>query len=61
MVCCGLPAARGVGHLAPSIRLGDLDSSIAAAAERRGNPIFDGAMSNKAPVDFQLKPLRTCG
>jgi hypothetical protein len=28
MVCCGLPACRGVGHHAPSIRLGDLDFSI---------------------------------
>jgi hypothetical protein len=28
MVCCGLPVGRGVGHHAPKIRLGDLDSSI---------------------------------
>jgi hypothetical protein len=30
---CGLPACRGVGHHAPSIRLGDLDFSIALSLE----------------------------
>jgi hypothetical protein len=34
MVCCGLPNdARGVEHHAPSIRLGDLGSSIALSLE----------------------------
>jgi hypothetical protein len=33
MVCCGLPPTRGVGHHAPTIRLGDLDSSIALSLE----------------------------
>jgi hypothetical protein len=37
MVCCGLPTARGVGHHAPSIRLGDLDSSIALSLESHGH------------------------
>jgi hypothetical protein len=33
MVCCGLPTCRGVVHHALSIRLGDLDSSIAMSLE----------------------------
>ena len=33
MVCCGFPARRGVGHHAASIRLGDLDISIALSLE----------------------------
>jgi hypothetical protein len=33
MVCCGLPVERGVGHHAPSIRLGNLDFSITLSLE----------------------------
>ena len=33
MACFGLPVGRGVGHHAPSIRLGDLDFSIALSLE----------------------------
>jgi hypothetical protein len=33
MVFCGLPACLEYGHHAPSIRLGDLDSSIALSLE----------------------------
>jgi hypothetical protein len=33
MVCCSLPVCRGGRHHAPSIRLGDLDSSIALSLE----------------------------
>jgi hypothetical protein len=33
MVCYGPPVGRGVGQHAPSIRLGDLDSSITLILE----------------------------
>jgi hypothetical protein len=33
MVCCGLPIGRGSEHHAPSIRVGDLDFSIALSLE----------------------------
>jgi hypothetical protein len=53
MVCCDLPVGRGVGHHAPSIRLGDLhfSSTLSLESHQHLRPsIIDSIMGEFAAV-----------
>jgi hypothetical protein len=57
MVCCDLPIGRGVGQHAPSIRLGDLDSSIALSLDSHRHlrtSIIDSIVREFAALFFAI-------
>jgi hypothetical protein len=58
MVCCGLPIGRGVGHHAASIRLGDLDFSIALSLESHRQ--LRTSIIDSIVAEFPAALLTTC-